>query len=465
MQGTIIAANSADYGPDFVGSFTSLGNNIIQTRQGSSGYGASDLREGTDPLLSPLADNGGPTFTHALLPGSPAIDAGSNNINGRDQRGTSLNGIPDIGAYESTLNQIANALAFTAGGAQSTVVGTPFSIPLQAQVTNALGNGLPGISVRYYRAPGIVWDENNSQVIFTGVTDANGQVSTSLVASTLAGIYTVRAETTSGLFDDTVMTKLPDVASNLEVVSGDNQTTEVSTAFATPLTVQVTDQYDNAIAQEAITFVTPSAGASSVLDTTRLVTNTLGQATTTAIANNITGTYSIAATTAGLANQFTLTNTPALDPTVNPSTPFEEIDRPGSTALFSIDPTQRSSGTDSSLSDMLDSEEQQQHEGRVNFFDGVAFSQVERSLTEEYAKYWQKPLEGETSFEEIQQLLQNAEEHHQSKSAVVYALFVPSSERTALADNRYPSVLSQRLLRNDVNNEQDQLLLMLIGPN
>jgi hypothetical protein len=29
----------------------------------------------TDPLLGPLQDNGGPTWTHALLPGSPAIDA------------------------------------------------------------------------------------------------------------------------------------------------------------------------------------------------------------------------------------------------------------------------------------------------------------------------------------------------------------------------------------------------------
>jgi hypothetical protein len=26
----------------------------------------------TDPILGPLQDNGGPTFTHALLPGSPA---------------------------------------------------------------------------------------------------------------------------------------------------------------------------------------------------------------------------------------------------------------------------------------------------------------------------------------------------------------------------------------------------------
>jgi hypothetical protein len=34
----------------------------------------------TDPLLGPLQDNGGPTFTHALLPGSPAIDSGDPNF-------------------------------------------------------------------------------------------------------------------------------------------------------------------------------------------------------------------------------------------------------------------------------------------------------------------------------------------------------------------------------------------------
>ena len=32
-----------------------------------------------DPLLGPVQDNGGPTFTHALLPGSPAIDAGDDS--------------------------------------------------------------------------------------------------------------------------------------------------------------------------------------------------------------------------------------------------------------------------------------------------------------------------------------------------------------------------------------------------
>jgi hypothetical protein len=71
--------------------------------------GGSDLIN-TDPKLGPLQDNGGPTSTHALLPTSPAIDAGDDSVLGdpynltTDQRGP---GFPrkacahvDIGAYE-----------------------------------------------------------------------------------------------------------------------------------------------------------------------------------------------------------------------------------------------------------------------------------------------------------------------------------------------------------------------------
>lgn len=69
----------------------------------------------TDPMLGPLQDNGGATFTHALLPGSPAIDAGKNFAAGStDQRGSGFvrtfdnasianaNGGDgtDVGAYE-----------------------------------------------------------------------------------------------------------------------------------------------------------------------------------------------------------------------------------------------------------------------------------------------------------------------------------------------------------------------------
>jgi len=59
-----------------------------------------DIRN-TDPMLGPLTDNGGPTQTFALLPGSPAINAGDDTTAfWRDQRGYVRNGTSDIGAYE-----------------------------------------------------------------------------------------------------------------------------------------------------------------------------------------------------------------------------------------------------------------------------------------------------------------------------------------------------------------------------
>src|SRR6266496_788844 len=61
----------------------------------------------TDPMLGPLQDNGGPTFTHELLPGSPAMDAGNPNFippPDYDQRGPGFlrvrNGRIDIGSFE-----------------------------------------------------------------------------------------------------------------------------------------------------------------------------------------------------------------------------------------------------------------------------------------------------------------------------------------------------------------------------
>lgn len=56
-----------------------------------------------DPLLAPLASNGGRTLTHALLPGSPAIDAGNNTrYLEYDQRGVPrvVASSADIGAFE-----------------------------------------------------------------------------------------------------------------------------------------------------------------------------------------------------------------------------------------------------------------------------------------------------------------------------------------------------------------------------
>jgi hypothetical protein len=120
VKNTIIAQNIAATDPDVFGSFASGGYNLIGNGTGSTGLTAVGDRVGTaaapiDPLLNPLADNGGSTQTRALQPGSPAINGGdpafvltSGPFIGPpfyDQRGISpfnriRGGIIDIGAFE-----------------------------------------------------------------------------------------------------------------------------------------------------------------------------------------------------------------------------------------------------------------------------------------------------------------------------------------------------------------------------
>jgi hypothetical protein len=108
-RNTIVAGNTVggpgtNTGPDLAGNLGSLGHNLISNSDGGSGFDPTDLLD-VDPLLGPLQDNGGPTETMALLPGSPAIGAGDKTGHPRwDQRGRPyrrvVNHRMDIGALE-----------------------------------------------------------------------------------------------------------------------------------------------------------------------------------------------------------------------------------------------------------------------------------------------------------------------------------------------------------------------------
>ncbi len=99
VKSTIVALNSVTgssvmAGPDVIGTFTSQGYNLIGKRDGSTGFTNGSMQDQIgsiampiDPLLGPLANNGGPTQTMALLPGSPALDKGISNGLPTDQRG------------------------------------------------------------------------------------------------------------------------------------------------------------------------------------------------------------------------------------------------------------------------------------------------------------------------------------------------------------------------------------------
>ncbi|XVE12725.1 MAG: hypothetical protein HCA05_27115 (plasmid) [Dolichospermum sp. DET68] len=126
LKNTIVAGNINSNAPDLLSSFLSSAlfngnnNNLIGSLAGAKGT----VGTGTDivnpnPGLRPLQNNGGLTLTHALLPGSPAINAGNNNLipadtedldgDGNrtepipyDQRGLTrlVGGGVDIGAFE-----------------------------------------------------------------------------------------------------------------------------------------------------------------------------------------------------------------------------------------------------------------------------------------------------------------------------------------------------------------------------
>jgi hypothetical protein len=107
LENTIL--NEGDSGANIFnngGAVTSHGYNLSNDDGGGYLIAPGD-QINTDPMLGPLQDNGGPTMTHALLPGSPAINTGDPNFTpppSYDQRGAPFvrvfNGRIDIGSFE-----------------------------------------------------------------------------------------------------------------------------------------------------------------------------------------------------------------------------------------------------------------------------------------------------------------------------------------------------------------------------
>lgn len=169
VRNTIVAGNNADIGPDVSGAFVSQGYNLIGIGDGGDfvdGANHDQVGNGDEVLdahLGPLANNGGPTDTRALLfgaPGesSPAIDAGSLFGLSTDQRGQPRpadgNGdgaaSADIGALEApiALFTISGRIVDLQGTAMSGVTVTRDGNPALQAATNSAGyftlTGVPG---------------------------------------------------------------------------------------------------------------------------------------------------------------------------------------------------------------------------------------------------------------------------------------------------------------------------------
>ncbi len=131
-------------------------------------------------MLVPLADNGGPTQTHALLWGSPAIDAGDDaSCPATDQRGAARPGGAhcDIGAFE----YVVYTLAYTAG-ANGTISGT------SAQTVE---HGADGTAVEAVPNTGYHFVQWSDDSTVNPRTDANVTANVSVTATFAINTYTL----------------------------------------------------------------------------------------------------------------------------------------------------------------------------------------------------------------------------------------------------------------------------------
>jgi hypothetical protein len=135
LHNTIISGDGSQPNlfADNGGTVVSDGYNL--SNDDGSGFltGPGDLIN-TDPMLGPLQDNGGPTQTMALLPGSPAVNAGDpTNAPAYDQRGPGfpriVQGMMDIGAFQT---QVGAATQLAMSAPSSVTAGSPFDVTVTA---------------------------------------------------------------------------------------------------------------------------------------------------------------------------------------------------------------------------------------------------------------------------------------------------------------------------------------------
>ena len=248
LKNTISVGN---FGVDIEGTVNAASNNnLIGDGSGGLTNGTNGNIVGTsaskiNPLLGALADNGGPTKTRALLPGSPAINAASNaDAPAADQRGIARpqQTTADIGAFESR----GFTLAVSGGNNQNADNTAKFANPLSVTVSSANNEPVTGGTVTF-TAPG-----NGASATF-GTNPAtiisNGSASTTATANNTAGSYIVTASATGGAPVNFNLTN--NVPSLVVTTSADEDNGTSNAAFGTGTSLREAINYANSKANGA----------------------------------------------------------------------------------------------------------------------------------------------------------------------------------------------------------------------
>lgn len=210
----------------------------------------------------------------------------------------------------------------TQGQGQSAPAGTPFGAALQARVTAANGQPIPGVLVGFLapdQGPSGTFGASgtNLQVV---PTDVNGLATASTFTSNgILGAYVVSAGVIVGpatiISTEFSLTNLPGLPAVVSAVSGSGQSAEVYSTFGSPLVARVTDSFGNPLAGVDVTFTLPGESPSAIFanESQTYVDETGADGTaasSTIFADGTLGSYSAVASVEGVADtaSFALTN-------------------------------------------------------------------------------------------------------------------------------------------------------------
>ena len=188
------------------------------------------------------------------------------------------------------------------GGAKQTgTVGTVLPKPIVAQARDFYNNGVPGVTVAFSVAAGILTPTS-------AVTDAMGFASTSYQLPTKSGTYSVKASA-AGLktisFPETAAAGAP---ASIAVSGGNNQSAPAGSTLPGSLTVIVRDQYNNPVSNASVNFTDNGAGGNFYY-ANPVLTNATGIATQIYTLPAAPGTYTVPASVSGVTNPANFTET------------------------------------------------------------------------------------------------------------------------------------------------------------
>jgi uncharacterized protein (TIGR03437 family) len=213
--------------------------------------------------------------------------------------------IGDLVYYGGTLivtQGSGQTLAIVSGNKQNGSAGQSLQFPLVATVTDGCGGPVTGAQVTWQITQGSATLTNT-----VGASGSSGRVSTNLTFGPAAGPVQVTATLgTAGVVTFTLTNNV--VISSMNIVSGNNQTTTVNTAFPLPLTVQIKDAANNNVSGATVSFAVTSGNAT--VNPTTAVTDSQGRASTTATASQSSGLIVVTASYASVSTPFSLTAVP-----------------------------------------------------------------------------------------------------------------------------------------------------------